>query len=256
MSRRAAAWGLVAVAVYVAGAAISASLSPLARRPLLDGLGPLAPYRWVDPPPDLADTNQRPLGADVTLSLGPDGSESAVLFSGDNQITIVLASGTFAPHGPDRSVRLEATPVAPASLDGDAGSLAFFGNAIRIEATYRPSGDPARRLEQPLDVILTYPATPTLHARTHHIAVSSDGRGWQALDSIDSLAQQQVEASMDGPGYAAVVGRLTPTTPSVSTPGTGSPSEATLPAVLLGAAALVAGIAGVVLIVRGGRSRR
>ena len=46
--------GVGIVTLYLAGAAVSGRASILARRPLLDGLAPPTPYRWVNPPPDLA----------------------------------------------------------------------------------------------------------------------------------------------------------------------------------------------------------
>ena len=58
--RRALAAGLVALALYASGAALSGHLSPLARRPLLDGLAPPTPYRWVEPPVELVTSNEPP----------------------------------------------------------------------------------------------------------------------------------------------------------------------------------------------------
>ena len=53
-SRVALLAGVGIVLLYLAGAAVSGRASILARRPLLDGLAPPTPYRWVNPPPDLA----------------------------------------------------------------------------------------------------------------------------------------------------------------------------------------------------------
>jgi len=53
MSRPRAAFlaGIGIVLLYLAGATLSGRASLLARRPLLDGLAPPVPYRWVKPPP-------------------------------------------------------------------------------------------------------------------------------------------------------------------------------------------------------------
>jgi hypothetical protein len=221
---------------------------------MLDGLGPAAPYRWVDPPPALAAGNAGPASARIDLALGPDGTEAAVLLSADGQITIVLAEGAFPPREGDRSVRLEATPMAPSEVGGDLHPLAFFGNAVRLEATYEPSGEETTRAELPLQVILTYPVTPSLHASTHELALTRDGRAWRTLGSTESPQLQQVAAETRALGYVAVVGEPSPPPVTVS-PAPRRGGDAT--AVAWAVAGLAAGafVAGVVLIVRGGRGR-
>ena len=77
-TRRALLFGLGAAVLYVAGTALSGSLGPLARRPLLDGFAPPQPYRWVSPPPNLAAGNKPPASAVVSLQLDPQtGSEAS-----------------------------------------------------------------------------------------------------------------------------------------------------------------------------------
>ena len=49
-------------------------LSSLAKGPLLDGIGPPQPYRWVNPPPDLAATNQPPWSGVFHVPLKVGGS--------------------------------------------------------------------------------------------------------------------------------------------------------------------------------------
>ena len=60
---RALGAGLAVVIVYAATAILSGHLSPLSSGPLLDGLAPPTAYRWVEPPPELAATNQKPTPA-------------------------------------------------------------------------------------------------------------------------------------------------------------------------------------------------
>jgi hypothetical protein len=67
---RAAALGAAAVGVYLAGALVSGNLSVTARRPLLDGVTPPPPYRYVSPPPE-ATTKEKPASAELTINLGP-----------------------------------------------------------------------------------------------------------------------------------------------------------------------------------------
>jgi hypothetical protein len=81
--------------LYAALAALSGSISPLARGPLLDGLAPVN-YRWVAPPPELESTNQQPTSGTFSLQLGPDGVKSKVVFTSDNQVTVIVAEGSIA----------------------------------------------------------------------------------------------------------------------------------------------------------------
>ena len=97
--------GLVVVALYAGLAAWSGRLSPLARGPLLDGLGPLN-YRWVSPPPELASTNQPPSAGRFVLPLRADGLGSQVVFTSDNQVTVIVDEGSVGPSEGQRSVEL------------------------------------------------------------------------------------------------------------------------------------------------------
>jgi hypothetical protein len=103
VSRRAAVvTGLLCVTVYAVLAALSGHLSPLARGPLLDGIGPPQDYRWVSPPPDLAATNQPPSSGVFPIVLDPNGSRPATPVTSDNQVTVIVPQGAFATK-PGRS---------------------------------------------------------------------------------------------------------------------------------------------------------
>jgi hypothetical protein len=231
--------GLAVVAAYAALAAWSGSLSPLARGPLLDGVGPVN-YRWVAPPPELEATNQPPSSGRFRLPLGKDGVGTQVVFTSDSQVTVVIDEGSIGPAPRERTVELIVEPVDPADLAPPGGDLEPFGNAYSFEARFRPSGDPVRGLERPLQVILLYPATSTLHATSHDVMFSPDGESWEALETSDSPAQQQAQADVPGLGYVMVAGVPAPFTPTPS----GGSGEGTPP---LAIALLVA--AGVVLLI-------
>jgi len=245
-SRRVA--GALAVGLaYMALAALSGWISPIARRPILDGIGPVAPYRWVSPPPELAVGNQPPAAGDFEIRLSREGSDPGVFITADNQVTVVVDRGAFAPIDDDRTVRLRVTPVDPATLGTLPGELTAFGNALEIRASSQPSGKPIRRLAQPLRMVLIYPVTQDLHAATHGLQHSTDGQAWTALDSQDAPALQQVEASVVRLGIVVVAGELTPN-PITST----APVEDTNPlVVVLLVASAGALLAGVALIIRG-----
>ncbi len=164
---------------YVGLAALSGHLSPLARGPLLDGIGPPQDYRWVSPPPDLAATNQPPSSGVFPIPLDPNGSRPATPVTSDNQVTVIVPQGAFAKKAGQIEVSLKIDPVDPATLGSPGAGVTIFGNAYRLDATYQPSGDRAK-LVLPLDAVLIYPVTPNLHASVHqlyHVAGRADVDG-------------------------------------------------------------------------------
>jgi hypothetical protein len=250
--RRAAAGGVGIALAYVLLAALSGQLSPLARGPLLDGLGPPQAYRWVSPPPDLAATNLPPSSLTGVVPLRPSGVKGASFVSSDSQITLIVPEGGIAPHGADTSVKVVAEPVDPADLAPVGEGLAAFGNAYEIRATYLPSKTPVKALREAIDVVLSYPVTATLNASSHELLASIDGKAWTLLQSKDSPAAQQVEARTPDLGYAVVAGvpHAAPVTSSPSaTAKTASPV-----AIWLFVAAGISLLLGLGLFLRGRRA--
>jgi hypothetical protein len=242
--------GLAIVLAYLGLAAWSGALSPLARSPLLDGLGPLN-YRWVSPPPELASTNQPPSSGRFDLPLGEDGVGTQVVFTSDSQVTIVVDDGSIGPARGEDSAQLLVDPIDPAGLAPPPGDLVAFGNAYSIAATYRPSRDEVRGLDRPIQAILLYPATSTLHATSHDMLFSADGEAWETLETVDSPGQQQAQADVPDLGYVMVAGVPAPPSPSPAAAGSGgTPSLAVALLVAAGVVLLI----GVGLLIRG-RSR-
>ena len=237
--RRALVAGFIVATVYAALAAWSGSLSPLGRGPLLDGLGPVN-YRWVSPPPGLEATNQPPSAGRFDLPLGKGGVGTQVVFTSDSQVTIVIDDGSIGPSPTQRSVELRVEPVDPVDLAPPGDGLVVFGNAYAVSARFRPSREVVRSLDRPLQMIVLYPATSTLHANDHALLYSPDGTRWEPLESTDSPAQQQVEGDVPGLGYVAVAGVPAQASPSASGSASGG-----VPAV---AVVLLVG-AGVVLLI-------
>ena len=100
-SRTAVLAGIGIAVLYLAGAALSGRVSPLARRPLLDGLAPPVPYRWVKPPPDLAASNKPPASLRASVKLTPTGSQIGAFATSDGQVNLVLSEGAVpARAGP------------------------------------------------------------------------------------------------------------------------------------------------------------
>jgi hypothetical protein len=247
---RALGLGLLAVVTYALLAAWSGAITPLARGPVLDGLGPVN-YRWVAPPPELESTNQEPSAGRFDLELTARGVGTQVVFTSDSQVTIVIDAGAIGPAADAASVELRVDPVDPAGLGVPGDGLEPFGNAYELSASYRPGRTPVGGLDRPLQVILLYPATSTLHANTHDVLHSTDGETWQVLETTDTPGQQQAEAQVPDLGYVMVAGVPSPVTASPApSEGGGTPPVA----IALLVAAGVAFVIGLGLLIRS-RSR-
>jgi hypothetical protein len=248
--RRALIAGIAVIGVYTALAGWSAHLSPLARGPLLDGLAPTN-YRWVDPPPDLASINQPPSSGEFPLTLGPKGVEGSVVFTSDNQVTVIVEGGSITARKDQEKVVLAVTPLDPATLPPPPDGLTVFGNAYEIGGTYQPSGDAVRNADitEPFDIILTYPATAILHATSVELLYSASGTDWEPIDSSDSASSQQAEGNVPGVGWVVVAGEETSASPA--SPGsTGTGTVATVLLVTAGCVLLL----GIALLIRSRRA--
>jgi hypothetical protein len=205
-SRVAVAAGLGIVLLYLAGAAVSGRASILARRPLLDGLAPPTPYRWVSPPADLAAGNKPPASTRFTVALTTNGSRLGAFSTSDGQISLVLSEGAVSARPGQREVEVALDPVDPATLGPVPAGLVSAGNAYRIQASYRPSGAEVETLGGQSSVGLVYPLLSTAVANPggHLVLSSADGRAWERLQSTDTPATHQVSARLTRTGYVQV----------------------------------------------------
>jgi hypothetical protein len=244
---------VAAVSLYVGLAALSGHLSPTTRGPLLDGLGPAQPYKWVNPPTSLAPTNQPPsVGTFVAKFVGGT-LHGRVFVTADGQATVIVPNGAFTPHGDDDAVVLTLTPVDPGTLGALPDGKVAFGNAYRLSAAYRPSGAAAPTLAAPLDLVLLYPVTPNLHSATHSIYASTDGRQWGAVKGTDTASVQQVEGKTQQLGYAVAAGTPAPSPPPTSA-GSGGGGSTPIIVIAVALSVLLVGI-GFLLRSRGGSAR-
>jgi hypothetical protein len=205
-SRVALLAGVGIAVLYLAGAALSGRASLLARRPLLDGLAPPVPYRWVKPPPDLAASNKQPASLRFSVKLSATGSQLGAFSTSDGQLNLVLSEGAVPASPGQTSVAFSVDPVDPATLGPPPPGLLLAGNAYRIQASYQPSGDEVEALGGQSSVGLVYPllATAVADPGGHQVLSSADGRAWEALPSTDTPGTHQVSARLARTGYVQV----------------------------------------------------
>lgn len=232
----AAATGIAVAAIYVLSAAWSGHLSPLARRPILDGVAPSVPYRWAEPPPELASTNLAPASGAFRVELGNRGSVTKVFTTDDAQVTVILSARAFPPSEDQRSIEITIAPLGASEVSLPGRPLQILGNVYRIEATYVPSGD-AAGLRSDARIVLVYPFSTTLHR--HEVVVSTDGEAWTAVDTNDLPSIQQADGVTSTLGYVAIAG--SPGSPAPPPAGAGGGSNAATIAIVAGLAVLTIG---------------
>jgi hypothetical protein len=232
--RRALATGLVVVSVYAALAALSGLLSPLARRPLLD-TGPIpVAYRWVAPPPEAVGGNKQPSSGVFQLPIGDGSSVPKTFFTSDGQTTLIFNRGAVQQDGVD-AVEVDVTPLDAASLSALPNGLTPFGNAVQVTA------DDVTNFDASVRAVVLYPETILLHAASHELMWSADGQSWQQLKTAESLAQQQVQANLPGPGYL-LVGGIRKEIPSPGAVSDGGSSTASTVLLVLSGVSFLVGI--------------
>ncbi len=247
MSRRlVAAVGVLVAAGYLAAAALSARLDPLAARPILDGLAPPPAYEWVDPPAALASTNKTPFAKTVTLSAAEatydpkTGSAPGVYATDNYQATLSLAPNAIAPKAGATGIELRFVPDAPDPNSTVPDGFQIAGNVIEISATYQPSGDAATELSADAQLMLAYPAV--FGGIDDEVLTSTDGLLWEALPSTNHLGQQLVVANIKRLGFFAV-GQSAGSGPAPATGAAGEGVPIWVVALLGGLAVLAAGAA-------------
>lgn len=201
MTRRRIAYGLGAAGVYVAAAFVLSATGIVPIRPLYDGLAPPAPYRYVNPPADLADDNEQPLRGRSRLEVGDKGSAARTVGTADGQMLVVFADGTVPAREGEREVVVEIDPIDPAPLPPAPPGMRIDGNAYVVAASYRSAGERAA-IREPVTVVLRYP----MHAS--HVLMRS-GQGWRRLETETAAASLQLFAEAPSLGTFAAAGAPT-----------------------------------------------
>ena len=134
---RALAAGIAVTAVYAASAMLSGHLSPLARRPLLDGLAPATPYRWVEPPPELAATNLEPDERVVPRRPRRRRQPDGRVHHGRRPGVPDPGERIVRGRAGQRFVDVTIEPIAPSTLAAPPLPERIVGNVYRIEGDVR-----------------------------------------------------------------------------------------------------------------------
>ena len=224
-SRRA---GLAAVAVlYLLTALVTIGTGRHRLRPLYEGIGPAAPYNWVNPPAQFKASNNPP--GPVTESVAVTGAESpqAVVTSGDGQFVVSIPAGAVAVPASDRSVFYSVTPLDPAKLGALPFGLFSDGNVYRLSAVARPSGQQVRSTSKPMDLVIETPVTSIA------LLESPDGKSWQHIPDHHIPKQAAVAATLTNLGYLLAAANV----PVVTKPVGGS--SRVILVVILGVVAVV-----------------
>jgi hypothetical protein len=235
--RRVLALGVGAGMAYVVLAGVSGHLSPLARRPLLDGFAPPPPYRFASPPPNLAPINKPPLSARFTLQVRGGSVSEGLFATRDSQASVLLFGRSLLAPAGQRSLILTLQPMAPPKQAAVPSGESITGNVYRIQAVFEPSGTRVDTLEKSAILTLVYPALGGPH-HVRRVLSSKDGSTFTEIPSIDSSVQEQVTAHITSFGYFAVGARAVSSSPTQPSSGTGAGFPLTV--VLVLAAVLVA----------------
>jgi len=200
------AGGLAVAVAYLAGAAVSGHLSPVARRPVLDGFASAPPYRWVSPPPGFVSGNEAPTDGSLILQLHANGSAGGAVSTRDLQVTVILKDGAFPQQPGATGVDVVVEPFDPATLGAPPAGLTAIGNAYRVRASYVGASGPAPALGQAADLSIVYPAIAHRGVRPpqHVILASADGAAWRRIPTSDASGVLTAAATIDALGYFVV----------------------------------------------------
>ena len=118
----------------VIGLAVAVLLPSGPRPALFDGLPlPQAPYRYVNPPPDLASSNQPPGSGQATLPVQNGQVPGGGVQTSDGQVLVYFGVGALGASSSAQSATIRIDPVTDPPAP-PAGSQ-IRGNVYRVSAT-------------------------------------------------------------------------------------------------------------------------
>jgi len=199
--------GAALAAVYLTVVAVTMVVTDHPVRPLLDGLTPPPPYRWVNPPPGYG-TNVKPKADEVSVALAEGGSVPDGPTGVNGQVTLNLPQGAIPARAGDTAVKIAFVPLDAARLGPLPPRLIPDGNAYEIRMSYRPSGTAVTSLAVPGNVVLATPEPASV------LVFSADGRHWETMEKTVRVGgPDSVGATFRRAGHyvAAIPGVARPT---------------------------------------------
>ena len=184
-----------AAAVYLIASVVTITATGHRFRPLYEGIGPSAPYRWVHPPAAFKSTNITPVAVTQTLQLTSAGSEQSGAATIDGQLVLSLPAGAIPPARSNQSVDLTITPVDPVKLAPLPPGLYSDGNAYRITAVYQPTKTAIPAAAKPIDAVLRTPVSSAA------LLASTDGKSWVRVADQHIPTQAAVATTFTNFGY-------------------------------------------------------
>ena len=242
LNRRALIGFAAVAAVYLVAAVATIGTGGHPLRPLYEGIGPSAPYRWVHPPPAFRSTNSAPVAVMESFDLTPTGSQQEPGGSGDGQLALTFPAGAIPPSPGKTSVLLSFAPFDPGKLGAVPVGLFSDGNAYLVTAFYEPGHVPIPAPAKPVDAVIRTPVSSTA------LLTSIDGRTWTRIPDQHIPTQAAVAATITSFGYL-----LTVTNVPVVAASSSSGTSIILP-IGLGIAALL--LLGAAVLWRSDRRRR
>lgn len=232
---------VAATVVYLLAAVLTMSLGHHPLRPLYEGIGPSAPYRWVHPPPAFQSTNAAPVAVSESFDVPATGSAEEPAGSGDGQLAITFGAGAVPGSPNHNSVLVSVTPVDPAKLARLPAGLFSDGNAYLVSAFYEPGKVPIPGVAKPADAVIRTPVSSVA------LLFSTDGKAWARIPDQHIPLQAAIATTFSTFGYFLTVTNV------VVVPPSSSSSASILLVVGLGVAALL--LLAAALVWRGDRSR-
>jgi hypothetical protein len=186
--------GAVVLALYVLVSLATLALSHQHVRPLFEGIGPNAPYQWVNPPKAFAATNVTPHPTETDIPLGPSGIPQAGATSSESQLLLNLPAAAIPARAGATTVHVRITPLDPGKLGPAPAGLKPDGNAYRVDLTYRPGNEPITTLAKPGNIIMVLPDPGVT------LLFSTDGLAWERLPTQQVGGPANLGSTFSRPG--------------------------------------------------------
>jgi hypothetical protein len=212
MKRRRIGAGVAIAVLYVLVAQLSFRGGLLPTRPLYDGTGPLPPYRWVNPPPDLGHTNTKPTSASGTVDLASLKTNGFNLNTDDGQASVIFPPGGIVPMAGQTKAKIDIKVLDPAQVASPPAGYDFDGNAYGVTGVYLPSGKPVQ-IPKAVCSLSNANACTTVVLRYAFSATklfSWDGHSWSQVLAQTAGAALQIYGISDQLGTFVAVDPHTP----------------------------------------------